>query len=483
MATGPSVVAAHDPYIVALSVLVSLLGAYAAVELSERVRDAHGRAWAAWLMGAAGVDGIATWSMHYTGTLALRLPVPVQFDWPGVIVSYLVAVAGSAGALALCCRRSDRWLRALVAGALLGTGGISGLHYTAMDAMRLDGMRHVYASPLLVGCSLAIAVVLSTSALATTFLVRPDAPRRRLLIGPLVVLLRGAANPAMHYTAMAAVTFQYGNHGEDMSDLVGIETLGVLGISIVPMMVVLVGVLTSMLDRVQAHRAVAQGSFEQLRALADRLQTVREEERTRVAREIHDELGQALTCIKLDVASLIHELAPDRESPPAKARSVLSRVDETIHAVRRLATELRPAILDAAGLVAAVEWAAGDFRARSDIPCRVHVADPHLSVDPATATALFRILQETLTNVTRHAHATEVLVHLATDAQHVTLEVRDNGQGFEFPDSQTAPQRSLGIVGMRERAVLLGGELTIRTAAGRGTIVVVRLPMSRDVRS
>jgi PAS domain S-box-containing protein len=227
-----------------------------------------------------------------------------------------------------------------------------------------------------------------------------------------------------------------------------------------------VGIALDITDRKKTERA--------LRALAARLQSVREEERTKVAREIHDELGQALTAIKIDLSSLIHELLGDNEQQSNRARSTLRLVDETIQSVRRISTELRPGILDDLGLVAAVEWAAEEFQARTGTICRLDLPEDEVAIDPETATALFRIFQETLTNVARHADASEVQVRLAQEDGDLTLGVHDNGKGIA--EDKLSDRDSLGILGMRERALLLGGELAIITAPEKGTTVSVRVP-------
>ena len=149
-------------------------------------------------------------------------------------------------------------------------------------------------------------------------------------------------------------------------------------------------------------------------------------------------------------------------------------VDETIQSVRRIATELRPIILDELGLVAAVEWACEEFQARTGIKCRWDLPDDDVVIDSERATALFRIFQETLTNVARHANATEVSVRLAKENGNLFLEVHDNGKGVN--EEQLSAGGSLGILGMRERALLLGGELTISSTAGKGTTVIARIP-------
>ena len=234
------------------------------------------------------------------------------------------------------------------------------------------------------------------------------------------------------------------------------------------------GTSTEIEDRKRAEKILFR-SFEQQRALTARLQSVREEERARMAREIHDELGQALTAIKIDVASLVSELPPE-QTQALRRKSIMKLIDETIQTVRRISTELRPGILDDLGLVAAVEWAAEEFQARTGTKCHISLPRADLPLDPEHATALFRIFQETLTNAARHANATEVNVRLAYDKRHVSLEVRDNGKGIS--EEQLTAANSLGLLGMLDRALLLGGELTINGVPGKGTTVRVRIPQT-----
>lgn len=229
-------------------------------------------------------------------------------------------------------------------------------------------------------------------------------------------------------------------------------------------------------DITQSKRAEEQlqRSHDELRALTAQLQTVREEERTRVAREIHDELGQALTAIKLDVIALAREIPADRAAAVPRSQSILHLLDKTIQSVQRISTELRPGILDDLGLPAALEWAAEEFETRTGTKCRIRVPDEDITIDRDRATALFRIFQETITNVARHAKATEVRVRLAEENGQLVLEVHDNGLGIN--EEQLSTGTSLGILGMRERARLLGGELVIQGVPGVGTTVRARIP-------
>ncbi|HXW12891.1 MAG TPA: PAS domain S-box protein [Terriglobia bacterium] len=217
-----------------------------------------------------------------------------------------------------------------------------------------------------------------------------------------------------------------------------------------------------------------QRSLEQLRALAARLQSIREEERKSVAREIHDQLGQALTAIKIELCSLVRELPAGEKPPSKKPSSILTLVDESIRAVRRISTELRPGMLDDLGLVATIEWAGEEFESRTGTQCQLDLPKDDIAVDPERATAIFRIFQETLTNVARHAEASTVKVRLAKENGDLTLEVRDNGKGIS--EDKLSGGGSFGILGMRERAILLGGELTIQGLPGNGTTVRVRIP-------
>jgi signal transduction histidine kinase len=223
-----------------------------------------------------------------------------------------------------------------------------------------------------------------------------------------------------------------------------------------------------------------RSSFEQLRALAARMQTAREEERARVAREIHDELGQALTAIKIDLTALLPNALADPGPNLQRQQTIFRLLDEAIHCIRRIATDLRPGVLDDLGLVAAIEWAVEEFQTRTGVESYVNLPDGDLALDAQSATALFRILQEALTNVARHARATRVTVRLAQEDGTLSLEVRDNGGGLR--EEQLAG-RSLGILGMRERAILLGGEFSIGSTLENGTTVTVRIPEANTLLS
>jgi signal transduction histidine kinase len=221
-------------------------------------------------------------------------------------------------------------------------------------------------------------------------------------------------------------------------------------------------------------REELQRSLDQVRALAGRLQSVREEESKRLAREIHDQLGQALTALRLDFNSLISELPGGPQPPPKRASSILKLVDDTIQSVRRISTQLRPGMLDDLGLAPTVEWAGEDFEARTGIKCRLDLPQKDIPLDSALATAVYRILQEALTNVARHADASAVDVQLTEEDGDLVLIVHDNGKGM--PADKLASRESLGILGMHERALIFGGDVMICSDPGMGTTVRARIP-------
>jgi signal transduction histidine kinase len=220
-----------------------------------------------------------------------------------------------------------------------------------------------------------------------------------------------------------------------------------------------------------------QRSRRQLRDLATHLQYIREEERIQIAREIHDELGQALTALKMDVHWLGQRLSPGQKASAGKIKSMSGLIDTTVQAVRRISSELRPKLLDDLGLSAAMEWQANEFKARSGIICQITSEPEDIILDQVRSTAFFRIFQETLTNIIRHSQATKVEVVLRQLPDRVELSVQDNGQGITA--EEIIESRSLGIIGMRERALSLGGELHITGIRQRGTLVQVSIPLSK----
>jgi PAS domain S-box-containing protein len=510
----------YDWPMVLASLATGILSAALALFVVSRQRMGALRASGASIFMGGGIT-----AMHYTGMVAMRLPAMCHYSPPLVALSVVLAIAFSLIALWLTFHlRGEAGGRRLRKGAsaLLMGAAISDMHYTAMGAasftraVEVPDLSHAISISSVGAAAIAMATLMVLGIALVTSVVDRLWKQRALLDGlfeqaPEAVALMSVDNRVVRVNREFTRIFGYTPHevlGRRLSDLVLPDELRDeferftdlvahgqrvdaesirrrkdgsrlpvsivrVGVSVPGRQVAEYGIYHDITERKRAEE-YRQRSLEQLRALAARLQSVREEERTRVAREIHDELGQALTAIKLDLTALLRDLQPDQGPAVRRGQSILKLLDETILSVRRIATDLRPGVLDDLGLVAAVEWAAEEFQARTGIKCRLSMPDVDIAMDPERATALFRIFQETLTNVARHANATQVNVRLVKQNGDLSLEVCDDGKGIT--EKQLSVGQSLGILGMRERALLLGGELTISGGPGKGTTVRVRIP-------
>ena len=295
-------------------------------------------------------------------------------------------------------------------------------------------------------------------------------------------LVRTVSDPLSQLTRMSQLTSSLERGGEAMSEVISRVGAGALhgGMSaspsantpssdeIAPVEIERLGdSFNRMLENIARRDEQMRQSRDELRALNASLLAVRETERTRIAHEIHDELGQRLTAIKLDVARVLPPSTPD-------GAHLATMLDETVKVVREISWELRPSVLDALGLIAAIEWLGEDFQRRMATRCKVEVPEPSPLIDTEIATQLFRICQELLTNIARHASASRVDIRF-TVGKELRLEVCDDGIGMK-PNG--LEQKSLGLLGIRERVHALGGKLKIETVPQiAGTRVSVSVPM------
>ena len=237
------------------------------------------------------------------------------------------------------------------------------------------------------------------------------------------------------------------------------------------------GIVENITERKRAENELKH-SREQLRNLSAYLQSVREKERMNIAREIHDELGQALTALNMDLFWLNNKLPGEQKFLREKIKSMSGLVDKTIKTVQRISAELRPGLLDDLGLAAAIEWQAKEFQNRTGIKCEVSLYPEDIILSQDISVTIFRIFQEALTNVVRHANATWVKSSLSEKADKIELEVRDNGKGIT--EEQICNPKSFGLIGIRERAHLLGGEVKIIGIRDKGTTIIVTVPLNKE---
>lgn len=571
----------YDHLVVVLSALIAVLASFAALDLAERVTAARGAIRLAWLISGATAMGIGIWSMHFTGMLAFRLPVPVLYDWPTILLSLLAAIISSAVALFVVSRKTLGWLAALAGGIFQGSG-IVALHYTAMAAMRLPAMCHY--SPAIVALSVLFAIAGSLLSLWLAFLFR-DQPIDRRIRKAGSVLAMGAAISVMHYTAMAAASFTRSSAVPDLSHAVSISPLGTGGfIGIVTVMVLVVALLTCLADRLQERKALLDGLFEQapqafalmsgfsrvvrvnreftrlfgytaeetlghplselivpddardaveryqelvlhgqrvdaevvrrrkdggrlhvflvcvpvsvpggriavyamyrditerkaaeaaVHELSGRLLRLQDEERRRLARELHDSTSQLLVGLGIHL-SVVNESAGILE-PRARRALTESRalVDRCLREIRTVSYLLHPPELDELGLESALASYVDGFVRRSGIQVDLDVAPDLGRLPQEVETALFRIVQEALSNIHRHSASRTARIRLVRGPSGVTLEVSDAGCGMLRGASP-----GVGIASMRERVRQLGGWLDIGSAYG-GTTVRAVIPLSR----
>jgi signal transduction histidine kinase len=246
-----------------------------------------------------------------------------------------------------------------------------------------------------------------------------------------------------------------------------------------------VGVILDITDRKRSEEKL-RTSHLQLRALAGRLQKIREEERALIAREIHDEMGGGLTGLKMDLSWLLRKMdaanqSDERTNLIDKIHTSNALIDQMIRVVRRISTNLRPSVLDDLGLIAALEWQLSEFTSRTEIPHEFTTTCEYINMEKDTAIAVFRIFQEALTNMVRHARATKVVVFLHESErslfgdESLILEIRDNGKGIT--EEEIMNPESLGLLGMKERVLAFGGELFINGEPDGGTALILKIPL------
>jgi signal transduction histidine kinase len=489
--TGAPLVGSYDHGEVARSILIAIAASYAALDLGGRVIAARGWARATWLAGGAIAMGIGIWAMHFNGLLAFRLPIRVDYHWPTVLVSLVIAVLASAIALYVATRQEMGPVQAWTGSLIMGCG-IAAMHYVGMAAMRMAAVTSF--DPLLVVLSVVLAIFFSRVALMFTFDYREDF-RGTTLAKVISAAVMGAAVSLMHYTGMAAVSFMPAAAFPKLSSTVSISQLGNNGIAIVTLLVLGTAILTSSVDRqtqvkvrrlnerleqrvVERTRQLTAAN-EELRHLSGQLLRLQDEERRKIARDLHDTTGQDLVAL----ATMLGQLRGSISSVDRKSARLLSEcktlADKCIRDVRTLSYVLHPPLLDEAGLIDALRDYADGFTKRSGIQVELEVSTRVARMERDVEMALFRVVQESLTNIHRHSGSqlAKIRIHRNSD---LTLEISDSGSGL----SASVPGRKenalfevgVGIPSMQERVKLIGGRLEIDSTS-HGTTVRVTIPL------
>jgi len=486
MTAAAVMVGSYDFRIVALSILISILGAYAALELAERITAARGQAWLWWVIGGATASGLGTWSMHYTGMLAFSLPVPVLYHWPTVLLSFLPAVVSAAVALFLVNSWKIRSRRALVGSMFIG-GGIAALHYTAMAAMRFEGMCRY--SPALVTVSVLLAMLFSLMALQLRFLFPDEATAPKLRKAASVLLL-GAANPVLHYTGMAGTTFLRSSEVPDFSHAVSISFVAAEAITLVPIMVLAVAVVTSVVDRLREQRVLLErardAALEASRLKSAFIANVSHEIRTPLNIITgYNELIEEHLAARNDES--VKEYAEGIQRASARLLRTIGNILD-ISKIERGAFSLAPTRLEIGPLL---ERLLVDFRVTAErkgiaLTCTIDIPGASVVFDEYSLTqALSNLLDNAIKFTVRGAITCRL--YRAPDGT-LCLEIRDTGIGIseeylphlfepfsqERSDTRRQFQGSgLGLALTRNYLELNGAKISVQTEKGKGTTFAI----------
>jgi NO-binding membrane sensor protein with MHYT domain/two-component sensor histidine kinase len=455
----------HNPTLVIVSLAVAVFAAYVSCDLAGQIRISHGWARAAWLAAGAVALGGGIWSMHFIAMLALILPVPVRYDVPLTVLSFVIPIPPAALGLYIVHSREKSWPRTLLGGAVVG-GGISAMHYTGMAAIDMPAIASYV--PALVILSVAIATAASTAALWL-------AASTQTAIIRLCGSSLGIAISGLHYSGVAAFICTP-TRNASLAET-GLSPSGLAPwVSVVSLVLLWNILIFGAYDRrLLARRLVAEHRLDLLTVLRN----AQEEERLRIARELHDQLGQDLIGLSLMLKSL--EPRVQTEQARETVRQLESLTADMERRVHDIAVELRPSLPGPGGLRSALENYVSDWSGRFKIAVDFRWDDLDGDDLPTLVEAtIFRVVQEAFTNILKHAAAANVRLLVERQADRVRIVIEDDGKGLDH--NAAAVPNQLGLIGIRERLALIDGTLSIEAASPSGTILTITAPLARSAR-
>jgi NO-binding membrane sensor protein with MHYT domain/two-component sensor histidine kinase len=476
----------YDPWLVLLSIIVAVNASFVALDLASRVVVARrGLAERLWLTGGAISLGMGIWAMHFIGMLALRLPTPMSYDLWITLQSLLLAILASGIALFVATRGALSRPRLLGAGLLMGAG-IAGMHYLGMHAMRMQPP--IRYDPLLVALSLAIAVGASVATIWSSFKLRLESIFTAFWKKAGSAVLMSAGICGLHYAGVAAAHFVPGSISKVPQQHIDNAVLGAT-VGAFTLLVLLSTLFICAYDaylaaqletRVVERTAALDQSSAQLRLVLAQLADAQDEERRRLAAELHDIVGQNIAALNTEITLIRDRLGSAADAGLRERLATASMLaKQCIEAVQLVMAQLRPPGLDILGLPAALRWHAEAVQARSGSRVTLQIDGSILRPSPTVENALLRIYVEALSNAAKHScgHAIEVI--LEQRGEQIALHIQDDGPGFDY--NQGAPQSTRsgwGLIIMKERALAVGGELRIVSTAEAGTLIEFLIPRS-----
>jgi NO-binding membrane sensor protein with MHYT domain/two-component sensor histidine kinase len=488
------VVGTYNAWLVVLSVVVAVVASYVALDLASQVTAARNRlgAWL-WILGGSATIGSGIWAMHFVGMLALSLPIPVSYDVTITAVSLLLPIVVSGLGLHIAARTALSPGRLAIGGIFVGAG-ILAMHYSGMAAMKMQPP--IAYEPGLVGMSMLIAVSGSLVSIWSSFALRMETFSSALVKKAGSAVATGAAISGMHYAGMAAARFAPGSvctTTEQNIDNVLLATIvAALALTFLAMTLVVSALHAYRAERSSSEAAALQRAnvdldrarreleervaerTAELSHLNRRLLELQETERRELARELHDRVGQNLTALAINLDILrTQQPAQDLDERRARVEDSIALVEATADAIENVMAELRPPMLDDHGLLAALQWYARQFSQRTGIEVEVHGKERSRRLAQELEITLFRIAQEALNNVAKHAHAAGVEIELRRAGGDTILSVSDDGMGF---DVSALPGAGRGMATMRERTLSVNGRFELRSALGEGTTISVLIP-------